>query len=130
MGLKLASSMIGAGGHGQSFQYTLNPKGEKSVDLVVTYWGGDTGRTFDVFANDTLLATEELKAQRPGEFFEKRYSIPVEVLAAAKDGQVKIKFVAKVWLAGGVYDVRLMRTLVPTTPSLRQIAPDSTGAVK
>src|SRR5262249_13674908 len=30
-------------------------------------------------------------------------------LAAAKDGRVTIKFVAKVWLAGGVFDVRLMK---------------------
>jgi hypothetical protein len=33
----------------------------------------------------------------------------LQVLAAAKDGRVTIKFVAKVWLAGGVFDVRLMR---------------------
>jgi DUF1680 family protein len=94
---------------GQLFQYTLNPRGEKAVDLSVTYWGGDSGRTFDILANDTLLATQELKAEKPGEFIGKRYSIPPAVLASAADGRVTIKFVAKVWVAGGIFDLRLMK---------------------
>jgi hypothetical protein len=98
---------------GQSLQYTLNTRGEKAAELVVTYWGGDGGRTFDILANGTLLATQELKAEKPGEFIEKRYSIPSDVLAAAADGRVTIKFVAKVFVAGGIFDVRLMK---PATP--------------
>jgi hypothetical protein len=94
---------------GQSFQYTLHPRGEKAVDLVVTYWGGDSGRTFDILANDTLVATQELKAEQPGAFMEKRYPLPADVLAAAADGRVTIKFVAKVWVAGGIFDLRLMK---------------------
>lgn len=94
---------------GQWLQYTLNPQGEKDVDLVVTYWGGDSGRTFDILANDRLLATQELKAERPGEFIEKRYRITADALTVAADGRVTIKFVAKVWMAGGVFDVRLMK---------------------
>jgi len=94
---------------GRSFQYTLDTHGEKAVDLVVTYSGSDASRTFDIFANDTLIATQELKAEKPGEFLQKRYPIPAKVLAAAADHRVTIKFVAKVWVAGGVFDVRLMR---------------------
>jgi DUF1680 family protein len=101
---------------GQSFQYTLNSRREKVVDLVVTYWGGDGGRTFYILANDTLLATQELKAEKPGEFIEKRYSIPSNVLAAAADGRVTIKFVAKVFVAGGVFDVRLMKADMTPSP--------------
>ncbi|MGV3617404.1 MAG: beta-L-arabinofuranosidase domain-containing protein [Fimbriimonas sp.] len=95
--------------HGKWFQYTLNARGEKAVDLAITYSGGDNGRTFDIFANGVKLATESLKGERPGQFFERRYPIPAEVLAAAKDGRVTIKFVAATWVAGGIYDVRLMR---------------------
>jgi hypothetical protein len=94
---------------GQSIQYTLNPRGEKAADVVVTYWGGDSGRTFDILANGTLLATQELKAEKPGEFIEKRYPIQPDVFAAAADGRVTIKFVAKVWVAGGIFDLRLMK---------------------
>jgi len=95
--------------HGRSIQYTLNTRGEKAVDLAVTYSGGDAGRTFDIYANGVRLATEALKAEKPGQFFEKRYPIPAEVLAAAKDGLVIIKFAAPTGLAGGIYDVRLLR---------------------
>lgn len=94
---------------GQWFQYTLSVRGEKTVDLVVTYWGGDGGRSFDILADGKLLATQELKAEKPGEFIEKRYAIPADVLTAAANGRVTIKFVAKVWVAGGVFDVRLMK---------------------
>jgi hypothetical protein len=94
---------------GLSFQYTFNAHGEKAVDLVVTYWGGDAGRTFDITANGKLLATEQLTGAQPGKFFDKRYPIPADVLTAATNGRVTIKFDAKVWVAGGVYDVRLMR---------------------
>ena len=100
--------------HGRRFQYTLNTHGEKAVDLAVTYSGGDSGRTFDIFANDTRIATQELKGEKPGQFTEKRYLIPAEVLTSAEEGRVTIKFVAKVWLAGGVFDVRLMRSNGPT----------------
>jgi hypothetical protein len=101
--------------HGKQFQYTLDTHGEKAVDLAVTYWGGDNGRTFDIFANDKLIATQELKAEHPGQFFEKRYPLPAELLAAARDNHVTIKFVAKVRLAGGVFDVRLMRPAAQPT---------------
>lgn len=99
--------------HGQSFQYTLNSRGEKAVDLAVTYWGGDRGRVFDILVNDTLLATEQLDGSPPQEFVEKRYAIPADVLASAPDGRLTVRFVARVWLAGGVYDVRLMRRAPP-----------------
>lgn len=95
--------------HGRWFQYTLNAHGEKAFDLVVTYSGGDSGRTFGVYANGALLATEALQAEKPGEFFERRYSIPAEVIVGAKSGQITIKFAAPTGVAGGVYDVRLMR---------------------
>ncbi len=75
----------------------------------MTYSGNDAGRTFDIFANDELIATQDLVAEKPGEFVEKLYAIPATVLASASDGRVTIKFVAKVQLAGGVFDVRLLR---------------------
>ena len=95
--------------HGRSFQYTLDTRGEKTVDLAVTYWGGDRDRNFDVLANDKLLATEHLDGSRQGQFDEKRYSIPADVLATATNGRVTIKFTAPTGLAGGIFDVRLMK---------------------
>ena len=95
--------------HGRTIQYTMSTRGETAIDLAVTYSGNDTGRTFDVFVNDTLLATQELKGEKPGKFFEVRYPIPAAALADAKDGKVIVKFVGRQTLAGGLYDVRLLR---------------------
>lgn len=94
--------------HGHSFQYTLDARGEKAVDLAVTYWGGDRDRSFDVLANGKLLATERLDGSRQGQFFEKRYRLPVDVLATTNN-RITIKFTAPSGLAGGVFDVRLMK---------------------
>jgi DUF1680 family protein len=96
--------------HGRDFQYTFNsPRGEKNVLLSVTYSGSDSGRQFDILANGTLVATQALVGEKVGEFVEKRYAIPAAVLASAPDGRVTIQFVGKKTLAGGVFDVRLLR---------------------
>ena len=95
---------------GQWFQYTLSTRGEKAAELAVTYWGGDTGRTFDILANDQLLATDTSDDSRPGQFFEKRYSIPAKVLSGAANDRITIKFSTKPDSRPGmVYDVRLMK---------------------
>lgn len=105
---------------GDWFQYTLNTRGEKTVDLAVTYWGGDAGRSYDILANGELLATETVDDSKPGQFFEKRYSIPAEVLSGAANGRVTIKFSAKQGSGvGGVYDVRLMKPDSRPDASLR-----------
>lgn len=110
--------------HGQSIQYTLDPRGNKTVELSVTYSGDDRGRTFDIFANDQRIATQELTAESQGTFIEKRYPLPVATLPATTDGRVTIRFVAKAWLAGGVYDVRLVRP-IPRTPGGAPVPPKS-----
>jgi hypothetical protein len=95
--------------HGRSFQYTLDTRGEKAMDLAVTYWGGDRDRNFDVLANGKLLATERLDGSRQSQFFEKRYPFPADVIATTTNGRITIKFTAPSGLAGGVFDVRLMK---------------------
>ncbi len=95
--------------HGRWFQYTLTTKGAQSVDLSVTYHGGDSGRTFGVYVNGKLISTEVLVGAKPGQFVEKLYPLSQEVLASAKDNRITIKFSANSGLAGGIYDVRLLR---------------------
>jgi DUF1680 family protein len=95
--------------HGRDFRYTLDPHGAKHVLLSVTYSGTDSGREFDIFANGERIATEKLTGDAPGEFIERRYEIPTQALTAAADGRVAVRFVVKKILAGGVFDVRLLR---------------------
>jgi DUF1680 family protein len=99
--------------HGRAFQYTLNTRGEKAVDLAVTYSGGDRDRNFDILVNGKLLAAERLTGTKPGQFFEKHYPIPSDLLAAAPEGRVTVRFAAQAGLAGGVFDVRLLRPDAP-----------------
>ncbi|WP_165222057.1 glycoside hydrolase family 127 protein [Aquisphaera insulae] len=102
--------------HGRWFQYTLDPRGEKAVELAITYSGWDRGRTFDVLANGKVLATERPDGSRRGRFFEKRYPIPAEILSSATDGRLTIKLAAPSGLAGGIFDIRLMRPGEHGTP--------------
>jgi hypothetical protein len=96
--------------HGRSFQYSFDLHGATAAELVVTYSGSDRDRKFDVFANETLLATERMNAEKPGELFERHYPLSAGVVSAATKSRVIIRFSAHAGsLAGGVYDVRLMR---------------------
>jgi hypothetical protein len=95
--------------HGRVIVYTLDPRGQKAADLEVTYSGDDAGRTFDVYVNDILIATQELKGERRGGFFEVRYPLPPTAFSTANDGKLNVRFVGKGTLAGGLYDVRLLR---------------------
>lgn len=94
---------------GEWFQYTLSTRGEKAVDLSVTYWGGDMGRSYDILVNGQLLATEVVDNSKPNQYFEKRYSIPARILDNAANGRVTIKFASKSGSAPAIYDVRLMK---------------------
>jgi DUF1680 family protein len=96
--------------HGKWFEYTLRIRGAKAADLVVTYWGGDKNRSFQVTANGISLAQEKLDGSAGDRFIDKRYSIPAELLAKTKNEALAIRFTAGPGsLAGGVYDLRLMR---------------------
>ncbi len=95
--------------HGQMIQYSLATKGEKAVVLEVTYSGSDSGRTFDIFVDGTQIATQKLTGEKAGEFISKRYPVPTELINAASSGRITVKFVATEYLAGGLYDVRLMK---------------------
>jgi uncharacterized protein len=94
---------------GEWFQYSLSPRGEKSVELTVTYWSGDTGRAYDILANGELLATETVDNSKPNQYFERRYAIPAKILDGATNGRVTIKFSARSGAGAGIYDVRLMK---------------------
>lgn len=103
--------------HGAWIQYRLDPRGAGQATLSVTYSGDDRGREFDISVNGTVIATQRLTGEKPNGFVEKRYPIPSEILQAAGDGRVTVRFTAKRWLAGGLYDVRLLKPDAPELPA-------------
>jgi len=99
--------------HGSWIQYTLDPRGATEVTLAVTYSGDDRGREFDISVNGTVVATQRLTGERANDFVEKRYPIPSEILQAAGAGRLTVRFTARRGLAGGLYDVRLLKPDAP-----------------
>lgn len=91
------------------FSYDLQTAGEAKLSLRVTYWGSDR-RQFEILLNGELFETVDLNAPKPGDFVEVDYPIQNELLGEAKDKTLTVRFVAKEGsMAGGVYDVRLVR---------------------
>lgn len=91
------------------FSYDMQASGQRHLELQVTYFGSDR-RRFDILVNGEVLQSVDLQAPRPDEFIDVQYPIPAAMLEAAPEGKLVIKFAAKPGsMAGGIYDVRLLK---------------------
>lgn len=100
--------------HGPDFSYVMKLPPGRDGKLIVTYWGGDVGREFDVLANETILGTQKLQNARPGEFFDVTYKVPATLIQGRTNayGQpvdtVTIRFKTRnADIAGGVFAIRM-----------------------
>lgn len=100
--------------HGHDFSYQLRMPPGRAGRLIVTYWGSDGGREFDVLANERVLATQRLANNRPGEFYEETYEVPAELIAGETNAfgkkveTVTIRFRSRNKdVAGGVFGLRM-----------------------
>ena len=77
--------------------------------LVCTYWGMDNrGRTFDIYLDETKIATEDLNKLKGSKFYEIAYPVPQQLTKNKLSGI--IKFVPKAKnSAGPIYGVRMVR---------------------
>jgi DUF1680 family protein len=94
--------------NGGWFAFDLKVRPEGAHELLVTYWGGDTGnRIFDILVDGEKVATQRLRQNAPDRFFDQRYPIP-EALTTGRD-RIHVRFQAhpEAW-AGGVFGVRLL----------------------
>ena len=94
------------------FAYDLRTSSARgqALELRVTYLAGDRGRRFDILAGDRVIAEVDLDGRTPDRFTDVSYPIPADVVAAAPNGVLTIRFAAKPGSrTGGVYDVRLLR---------------------
>ncbi len=91
------------------FSYLMNAKGEQKPVLRLTFFGLDSGREFDILIDDRKLATVKLTGEQGPVYFTKDYPIPAELIADPKQS-FRVKFQAKPnSIAGGLYEVRLMK---------------------
>ena len=91
---------------GGGFSFTLKVDASTPMALLCTYWGGDTGgRTFDVLIDGTVIGSQTLDNNRPGEFFDVTYPIPPALLLGKS--VVTVSLQAKPGaMAGGLFGCR------------------------
>lgn len=94
---------------GGFFEFDLKPASTGTTQLVVTYWGSDGGnRNFDILVDGQVVATQKLNNDKPNEFFDVIYPLPI-ALTQGKN-KLTVRFQAKPGaMAGGVFNVRTLR---------------------
>ena len=91
------------------FAFDLKTDGEKPQDLVLTFWGGETGsRVFDILVDGKIIATQTLLNNQPNEFFDATYALTPQ-MTRGKD-KITIRLQAHPgMMAGGLFGARLLR---------------------
>jgi DUF1680 family protein len=81
---------------------------EGAAELVVDYWGSESGaREFDVQVDGETIATTRLRMDAPDRFWDKAYPLRAEMIAGKK--KITVRFQAKPGnYAGGVFGIRVV----------------------
>lgn len=94
------------------FGYRLNDSQGEARFLRVDYFGADRGRSFTIEFNGIVLAEVTLTGEHGPYFHSVDYPLTEAALAGRKDGKHALRFVAAEGsIAGGIYGVRLLRSL-------------------
>ncbi|GAA0532574.1 glycoside hydrolase family 127 protein [Rhizomicrobium palustre] len=91
-----------------SFEMAARKDGKDpgALMLAVTYWGGEVNRDFNIEVDGALVAHQLLTGQKPGEWLDLEYAIPLE-LTKGKD-KITVRFVSlNRKSVGPVFGVRL-----------------------
>jgi DUF1680 family protein len=92
---------------GGSFSATLKARPGIDQTLRCTYWGSDVGRSFDIFVNQKLLATQTLDNAHPDQFFDVDYALPAA--AVGDSGHITVEFRShRNSIAGGVFHLMVL----------------------
>ncbi|MCB1132377.1 MAG: glycoside hydrolase family 127 protein, partial [Verrucomicrobiae bacterium] len=97
------------------FSYEVRCDPAEPLVLLVTYWGGVWHkRVFDLLLDDEPLATQSLLTDRPGDFFEKVYDLPVE--RTRDRAKLTLRFQSRPGdTAGSVFGIRVMKASAEPT---------------
>jgi DUF1680 family protein len=96
----------GKGTEGQTWTMAVNKTNRNY--LMLYYWGGEyDARDFDIYCDDTFVATEHLQNNDPGRFFFRTYIIPEEATSGKQ--QVTIHLTSPSGTkTGGIYYAYMM----------------------
>jgi DUF1680 family protein len=89
------------------FSWDLKTLPGEPQNLVLTYWGEDREREFDIIVDGQKLATEQLTASHPGVYFDQVYPLPAALTKGKEKVTLRIQG-DKTWV-GGVFGVRVMK---------------------
>jgi DUF1680 family protein len=91
------------------FSYRVKVVSEETLELCVTYWGGDGGnRVFDILVDGEKLVTQRLQNNRPGKFYDEVYALPASMTKGKEGVTVKFQAHPGAW-AGGVFGLRVLK---------------------
>jgi len=100
---------------GGFISYNMLTNRESDLSLMVRYWGNESGnRTFDILVDGVKLVTENIVGKwNKSSFVNVEYPIP-NSLTSGKDS-ITVRFQAtSVSVAGGLFNVRILRPVVST----------------
>jgi len=95
------------------FSYTMKVDPSTPLELMCTYWGSESGRTFDILIDDTKIATQQLNNNSPNQFFNVLYDIPANLISSRSSVVVTLKS-APDSRAGGLFESRIVRKIAET----------------
>jgi hypothetical protein len=76
------------------------------LTLQATYWGEERRRRFKILVEGAVIATEQLDADHPGDFFERDYPVPLGLTQGK--ASILVRFAPDPdHTAGPVFGVRL-----------------------
>jgi hypothetical protein len=92
-----------------SFSYDLKNNTLEADKLLITYFGADKGRNFDIYVNGVLVASMNLDGSEGNQFIDKIIELP-EAILHEKSKIMEVQFKAKPNSSiTGIYEVRLLR---------------------
>jgi hypothetical protein len=98
------------------FSYEMAVDPSEAMVLIVTYWGGVWHkRIFDLLIDGQKLATQQLLTNKPGDFFDETYPIPIQW--THDKSKITLRFQSQPGdIAGGVFALRMMRAAASGNP--------------
>jgi hypothetical protein len=97
------------------FSFEMKVDSTTMNELVCTWWGSDSGaRSFEIDVDGRKIASQTLSNDQPGEFWDAKYPIPVELTRGK--ATVIVKWQAQPGnIAGGLFGGRILRAALRTT---------------
>ncbi len=91
------------------FSYVLQDEKSEASKILLTYYGRDKNRDFNIIMDDTVIARERLNGEEGDTFFTKEYLLPDELTSdGQKEKRIRFEAVGNSRTAG-IYEIRLIK---------------------